>query len=59
VQPDGRLAVDTGHRDDLVQELVFLGPGRGLIPLPLHAGILAQTRSRHGAFLQRIGNRDF
>jgi len=38
---------------------VFLGSGGTLVPLPLHGGILAQARSRHGALLQEIGNRDF
>jgi len=45
--------------DKLVQELVLLGSRGVLVSLPLHGGVLSQARSRHGALLIRIGNRDF
>ena len=58
-QPDGGLAMHAGHGDELVQELVLLGSRGVLVSLPLHGGVLPQARSRHGALLVGIGNRDF
>ena len=58
-QPDGGLAMHARHGDELVQELVLLGSRGVLVSLPLHGGVLPQTRSRHGALLVGIGNRDF
>ena len=58
-QPDGSLAMHARHDDQLVQELVLLGSRGVLVSLPLHGGVLPQARSRHGALLVGIGDRDF
>jgi len=58
-QPDGGLAMHARHSHELVQELVFLGSRGVLVALPLPGGVLPQARSRHGALLVGIGNRDF
>lgn len=47
-QPNGRLAVEAGNGDDLIQERALLGAGGHQVPLPLHGRILPQARSRHG-----------
>ncbi len=58
--PDRRLAVETDHRDDLVQKRALLGARGAPVPLSLERCVLSQARSRHG-LLPRLGmgNRDF
>jgi hypothetical protein len=59
-QADGRLAMETGDGDGLVQQGPFLGARGAPVPFSLQRRVLPQARSRHG-LLPRfgMGNRDF
>ncbi len=59
-QPDGGLAMEASHGDDLVEQRAFLRSGGGQVPFSLQRGVLPQARSRHGLLPRLgVGNRDF
>ena len=58
-QPDGRLAVNAGDRNDLVQEPAFLRARCLQVARSLDQGVLPKAGSCHGLLPTGVGNRDF